>query len=78
MLYILRGLRRLNNLKKIKLDFCALQDDIGGHFKKFFERNTSLEELELGGNQLGAQVCNDIGVSLRKFGGELKYLGNFL
>ncbi|CAO1393989.1 unnamed protein product [Diamesa serratosioi] len=75
LFHILKSLQEKQHLKHLELSSCAISDDVGDHFKGFFEVNKSLESLELKYNSLNTEACNGIGKGIMSFQGVLKYLG---
>ena len=72
---VLEALAKHENLNTLDFSFCSLDDSAGKVLKEFLKINTSLEHLELQGNKLSGQGCNELAIGLVNFKWNLKYLG---
>jgi hypothetical protein len=66
----------MTNLKFLDLSFCSITSkESGEHFEAFLSQNSSLKHLELKGNELNSDFCEQFAKGIEKFKGNFNYLG---
>lgn len=74
--YLISSIDLSENIKILNLTHCNITSKSGVHFENFLTKNSSIEEIELRGNNLGYEFCKHFANGILNFKGQLlKYLG---